>query len=64
MVSRLSRGGGGVQLDDTIEKLSSEEVPGGKTQWEAGVGLEGGGGVEDRQFSISPGFWPKRQQSI
>lgn len=36
---------GGVQPDDAIEKLSSEEeeVPGGKTQWEACVGAEEGG---------------------
>lgn len=36
--------GGRVKPDDAIEKLSSEEVPSGKTQWEACVGVEEGGG--------------------
>lgn len=52
-----------------LKKPSSEEAPGGKAQREACVGVEGGeeasgDGVGERQFSISPGFWPKRQQSI
>lgn len=56
--------GWGVRPDNVIEKLSSEEVPSGKAQWEACVGGGERGGLEDVQFSISPGFWPKRQQSI
>lgn len=59
-MSRLLGGGrgGSVQPDDTIEKLSSEEVPSGTTQWEAGVGVEEGGGcgwIGNFQFLLAFG---------
>lgn len=51
-------GEGSVQPDDTIETLSSEEVPSGKAQWEACVGVEEGGGcgwIGNFQFLLAFG---------